>query len=174
MVAATACVMFGLGGAAFDPAGGEVVLCRKIAALGVEIAGSPYQETDRDAIIAVLTAAHAKGHKLIIGGDSLGANNAPAIAAAVRHQMGVDYIFGFQPSLYGGHNQISPNVIRARCIYNPNFFETGGLGAYKWEPMDGNARTKLAVITTTDFHPGDDDVAMQQLVLNDITRIIAS
>lgn len=172
MVAATACVMFGLGGAMFDPAGGEVVLCKKIAALGVDIAASPYQETDQDKIVAVLTAAHAKGHKIIIGGDSLGANNTPAVAAAVREIMGVDYIFGFQPSLYGAHNQITPNVIQARCIYNPDWLETGGLGAYAWELMEGNSRTKLSIITANDFHPGDDDVSMQNLILADIQRVI--
>jgi NAD(P)-dependent dehydrogenase (short-subunit alcohol dehydrogenase family) len=102
------------------------LLCQKIAALGIDIAGSPYQETDQDKIVDVIVAAHNKVHKIIIGGDSLGANNTPAVAAAARQIMGVDYIFGFQPSLYGVHNQITPNVIQARCIYNPDWLETGG------------------------------------------------
>lgn len=172
MTNAVACILFGLGGAPFDPAGGEVVLCGKIKALGIDIAGSPYQCTDSQPIADVLTKAHAAGSKLILGGDSLGANNSPYIAQSLRALLGIDYMFGFQPSLYGLHCPITPNVIVARCIYNPNPIETFGLGAYEWQLADGNKRTRLIVTTNSDFHPGDDDVAMQNLVLADIQKAI--
>jgi hypothetical protein len=163
-------IMFGMGGADFDPAGGEVVLCNKIKALGVDIGASPYQCSNTQAIANGLIAAHAKGAKLIIGGDSLGANNTPLVAASVRDQLGIDYIFGFQPSIYGVHYQITPNVIAARCIYNPNGLDTFWLGTYEWELAPGNTRTKLNITTNSDFHPGDDDVAMQNLVIADIIQ----
>lgn len=169
---AVACIMFGMGGATFDPAGGEVVLCEKIKALGIDIAASPYQCTDSQAISDVLTKAHAAGAKLILGGDSLGANNTPYIAAMLRATLGLDYIFGFQPSLYGVHYPITPNVVTARCIYNPNPLETFGLGAYEWQLAAANTRTKLNITTNSDFHPGDDDVAMQALVIADIKKVI--
>lgn len=169
---AIACIMFGMGGAVFDPAGGEEVLCGKIKALGVDIAGSPYQCTDLSAIATVLHRAHSEGKKLIVGGDSLGANNGPAIAQAVRQSFGLDYLFGFQPSLYGAHVEVPRNVVEARCIYNPNPITTFGLGAYEWQLEAGNSRTKLRIVTNNDMHPGDDDVAMQALVIADIKRIV--
>lgn len=173
-VKAVACVMFGMGGAIFDPAGGETVLVQKIKALGVDTAASPYQCTDSQAIANVLMAAHAQGARLIVGGDSLGANNGPYIAQSLRTHLGLDYLFGFQPSEYGQQVTIPRSVVEARCIYNPNFFATFGLGAYEWQLEPGNVRTKLRIVTNNDMHPGDDDVAMQNLVLADIQRIIAS
>lgn len=174
MTQPVACIMFGLGGQAFDPAGGEVVLCERVKALGVDIAGSPYQCSDTNAIASVLLAAGARGAKLIVGGDSLGANNGPYIAQSIRQHVGLDYLFGFQPSLYGVHVAVPRSVVEARCIYNPNVIETFGLGAYCWELEAGNVRTKLRIVTNSDMHPGDDDVAMQNLVLGDIARIIGA
>jgi hypothetical protein len=165
--------MFGLGGAVFDPAGGEAVLCQKIAKLGVNIGGSPYQCDDVQTIVNGIIAA-PKDAKIIIGGDSLGANNTPYVAQALVGHRNIDYIFGFQPSLYGLQVPISANVIEARCIYNPNPLETAGLGAYRWVCADGNKTTRLRVVTNSDAHPGDDDVAMQNLVLGDIQRIISA
>ena len=164
------CVMYGLGGSVFDPAGGEVVLVEKIKALGIDTAGSPYQYSDVQAIANVLLG---KWDKRIVGGDSLGANNSPYVAQAVRQHVGIDYLFGFQPSEYGQHVLVPRSVVEARCIYNPNWLITLGLGAYAWQVEAGNTRTKLRITTTTDMHPGDDDVAMQNLVLADIQRIIA-
>lgn len=167
------CVMYGLGGAALDPAGGEAVLVQKIKALGIDTAGSPYQYSDTSLIAGILLAAHAKGLKVGVGGDSLGANNAPYVAQSVRTHMGVDYLFGFQPSEYGMHQPVTKNVIEAFCTYNPNWLETFGLGAYAWQLETGNTRTRLTVVTNNDAHPGDDDVVSQNIILADIKRIFA-
>lgn len=169
----TICIMFGLGGQYFDPAMGEVYLVARLKALGVDTAASPYQYNDFAAIEAALLAAHAKGNKIGVGGDSLGANNGPAIAQALRTRIGLDYLFGFQPSLYGAHVLVPRSVVEARCIYNPNFLTTGGLGAYEWQKEANNTRTKLRIVTNNDMHPGDDDIAMQNLVISDIERIAA-
>ncbi|MGA8078943.1 MAG: hypothetical protein WB868_16335, partial [Xanthobacteraceae bacterium] len=168
---AAAFIMFGLGGVAFDPAGGETVFTKRIAAIGVNTLDSPYQETNVDTIVSAILATPTDT-KIIVGGDSLGANNTPAVAQALLGRRNVDYIFGFQPSEYGAHNLVPANVLQARCIYNPNPIETAGLGCYEWQLAAGNRTTKLSVVTNSDFHPGDDDVAMQNLILADIERLV--
>ena len=47
---ALAFVMYGLGGATFDPAGGEATFVKRIAALNINIHASPYQWTDTQVI----------------------------------------------------------------------------------------------------------------------------
>jgi hypothetical protein len=168
---AYAYIMFRLGGAALDPSGGEAVFTRRIAALDINVGNSPYQCTDVQTIVNGIMAAPSDA-KIIVGGDSLGANNTPYVCQALIGHRKIDYIFGFQPSLYGMHALIPANVVEARCIYNPNPLATAGLGAYQWACAEGNTTTKLHIITTSDPHPGDDDIAMQNLILADIQRII--
>lgn len=162
----TVYIMYGMGGAAFDPAGGERTLVKLLNDIGIKTAQSPYQYSD---IQKIVDAIHAdKSDKIIIGGDSLGACNTPYAAQYCgRH---VDYIFGFQPSIYGAHVPVTPNVKEAHCIYNPNFIETFGLGAYKWELAPGNKQTRLLITEHHAPHP-DDWGWSQQLVLHEIKRI---
>lgn len=172
MKPAYAFVSYGLGGRELDPAGGEVLLCQKIKALGINIGSSPYLYSDTQ-LIASQILATPEGSVIILGGDSLGANNAPYIATSIRSKRGIDYLFGFQPSVWGYHSTVPKSVVEALCIYNPNWIETVGLGDYPWPAESGNTRTKIRYIQTSDPHPGDNDVAMQNVILADIKRIVA-
>ena len=178
MKQAFAFVSYGMGGAALDPAGGEVALVAKIKALGVDVGASPYLYTDTQTIADAILATPA-GSVIILGGDSLGANNAPFIATSIRTKRGIDYLFGFQPSLWGLHSTVPKSVVECLCIYNPNWLETFGLGDYPWPLEAGNTRTKPAggrdsiYIPNRDSHPGDNDVAMQDIIVADIKGIIA-
>ena len=131
MKQAFAFVSYGMGGAALDPAGGEVALVAKIKALGVDVGASPYLYTDTQTIADAILATPA-GSVIILGGDSLGANNAPFIATSIRTKRGIDYLFGFQPSLWGLHSTVPKSVVECLCIYNSNWLETFGLGDYPW------------------------------------------
>lgn len=173
MTKAEAWVSYGLGGQAFDPAGGEVALVAKIAALGVNCGDSPYLYSDVQTIVNGILAAPA-GTKIILGGDSLGANNAPYIATALLGKRKIDYMFGFQPSVWGYHGTVTENVVEYLCIYNPNWLETFGLGDYPWPVADGNKITKGRYIMNSDPHPGDSDVAMQATIIKDIKRVIGA
>jgi hypothetical protein len=81
---ADAFIMYGLGGSVFDPAGGETLLITKIKQQcpNVDTHTSPYQYYDTQ-LIADGIVASVKTDKIIIGGDSLGANDGPVIAAAL-------------------------------------------------------------------------------------------
>ena len=164
-------ISVGMGGAPLDPAGGEVLLTQKIKALGVNVGTSPYLYSDVQTICSEILATPAES-TIIVGGDSLGANNAPYIATAIRALRGIDYLFGFQPSVWGYHSTVPRSVVEALCIYNPNWVETMGLGDYPWPLEAGNTRTKLRYITNSDLHPGDSDSAMQDIIVGDVKRII--
>ena len=170
--AASAFVMYGMGGASLDLAGGEATIVAEIKKLGVNIEGSPYQYYDTQ----VITDAIMKLPKetiVIIGGDSLGGNDGPLIAAALKTaNRKVDYLFGFQPSVWGEHTVVTSNVVKAVCIYNPVWLETFGLGDYPWPLDEGNTTTELKLIEAEDAHPGDNDVAMQNIIFSDIKALI--
>jgi hypothetical protein len=166
-------ISYGMGGAALDPAGGEVVLTRKIKALGVNVMSSPYLYSDVQTI-ANLILESPETAKIIVGGDSLGANNAPWIGQALNGKRKIDYMFGFQPSIWGAHIELTANVTQALCIWNPTWAETFGLGYYQWQRTAGNTTTDLRYIANSDAHPGDSDVAMQNVILGDIKRIVGA
>lgn len=169
-MSAFAWISYGLGGQVLDPAGGEVLLTQKIKELGVNVGNSPYLYSDVQTICDQILATPA-GSLIIVGGNSLGANNAPYIATAIRFKRGIDYLFGFQPSVWGYRATVPPSVVEALCIYNPNWIATFGLGDYPWPLMPGNERTKMRYIQNSDLHPGDSDAAMQAVIVADITRI---
>lgn len=171
-MSAYAFVMYGMGGAPLDPAGGEPLMVQKLAALGINVGASPYLWTDTQVIADAIMAAPADA-KIIIGGDSLGACSTPLIAAAFLGKRTIDYIFAFQPSVYGNNVAITANVLRARCIYNPDFIETLGLGAEEWWLADGNTTTRLDITKNYDLHPGDNDPANQAIILADVKDVIA-
>ncbi len=144
--------MYGLGGSMFDPASGEIQLVKRLKEIGVKTADSPYQYSDVQKIVDAINNDR-KDDMVIVGGDSLGACNTPYVAQYCHRN--INYIFGFQPSLYGAHVPVSANVKEAHCIYNPNFIETVGLGAYKWELAPGNKRTHLMITEHHAPHPDD-------------------
>jgi hypothetical protein len=167
---AHAFVMYGLGGATLDPSYGEAYLVQRIKALGVNTHASPYQYYDTQTIANAVMAV-PKGDAIVIGGDSLGANDGPLVAQGLIGHHTVDFLFGFQPSLWGRHVQIPANVTKALCIWNSNWFQTVGLGAYEWVKAPGNNHTILEIIDRHVAHPGDSDMAMQNIVLNHIKQL---
>jgi hypothetical protein len=168
---AFAWISYGMGGAALDPDGGEVLLTQKIKALGIDVGSSPYLYSDVEKICTEIDATPL-GSVIIVGGDSLGANNAPYIAQTIRFRRGVDYLFGFQPSVWGYHSSVPRSVVQALCIYNPTWLSTLGLGDYPWPLDEDNARTAIRYIKTSDPHPGDNDGPMQDIIVSDIKNVI--
>ncbi len=164
---ASAYIMYGLGGSIFDPAGGEIQLVKRLKEIGVKTADSPYQYSDVQKIVDAINhpASPTADEKVIIGGDSLGACNTPYVAQYCHRQ--IDYIFGFQPSLYGAHVPITANVKEAHCIFGG--VETLGLGMYKWQLAPGNHHTRLLLTEHHAPHP-DDSGWSQDLIFNEIKR----
>lgn len=159
-------VIYGLGGSWLDPAGGEAYLVERLKALGVETGASPYQYYDTNGIVGLLRSdVEFRG----IVGDSLGACNAPFFAA--QYGKKVDYIAGFQPSIYGQHYPVPANVGTAHCIYDPYFVDTGGLGYAVWQLAPGNRSTRLIVTEHRGAHP-DDAGYTQNMVLAEIRGLI--
>lgn len=166
MKKAIVAVVYGLGGSWLDPKGGEQYLVRNLKATNIECGNSPFQYFDTNGIIDLLR--QPADFRAIIG-DSLGACNAPFFAA--QYGKKIDYIAGFQPSIYGQHYPVAPNVTVAHCIYDPYFLDTGGLGAAKWELAAGNRTTKLLVTEHRGAHP-DDYGYSQNLVFSEIKHLI--
>jgi hypothetical protein len=153
IVQVRAWISFGMGGQSFDPASGETYLVARLKAIGVDTRNSPYQWSDIYTIIDDVKKT-PKGIKVAIGGDSLGANEAPAIAVGVGN-FPIDYLFGFQRSEYGEQVAVPKNVLVAESIYNPIWIETLGLGDDPWSLADGNTTTKLTNTPMTVVHPDD-------------------
>jgi hypothetical protein len=164
--------MYGMFGAAADPAN-FANFCKRVAGIGVDIMGSPYRDYDTQKIVDAIMTCPADA-KIFVFGASLGANNSPVIGMALNGHRTVAGIWGFQASLYGARAPITPNVLFAHEAYNPTYVETGGLGALEWTKAAGNATTKLVITTNNDLHPGDFDVPVQNLFLDDMTRIMAA
>ena len=120
-------VVYGLGGAWFDPPSGERQMVARLQQLGVEVAPSPFGYSDSQSIYEWLKP----GDWRAIIGDSLGASYMPNYCAPLTH---VDYVAGFQPSIYastvhdGNEITIPNNVTQAHCIRDPNWIDTAGLG----------------------------------------------
>lgn len=111
-------------------------------------------------------------------GDSLGAISSITNCGDLRRP--VQFAGGFQPSVWdprvvtlpnGEKVAIVPgNVIKAHCIYDPNFVDTGGLGAAHYIIQPG-AKT----ILTTTQHPGahpDDWGVSQDMMFNDAKQSV--
>lgn len=169
MSAVYAFISFGLYGAAMDPASGEVQLVARCKAIGVNVMGSPYQWSDIQLIVDQIMGL-SLGVKIAVGGDSLGANEAPAIAQALVGKRDIDLLFGFQRSEYGVQVPVPHNVIKAINVYNPIWIETGGLGDDPWTLAPGNTRTKLITTPIEAAHPDDFGVA-QDIVFNQIKAL---
>lgn len=93
--------------------------------------------------------------KIVVGGYSWGADNAPIICSRVPRP--IEYCFQLQPSFYYPSTPITSNVKKALCVYNPWFWETGGLGFKRGYKAEGNTVTDMQVIMAHDAHPAVDD-----------------
>lgn len=165
-------VSFGLGGAALDPSGGEAQLVSRLKTIGVETADSRYNWSDSQ-IIVDRCLALPKDDKLVIGGDSLGDNEALQIANVLNGRRDIDLLFGFQRSEYGVQFGVPANVVKAVEIYNPVWLETLGLGDDPWVLAPGNRRTLLRNIPIEAAHPDDFGVA-QDIVFAYVKGLMAA
>ena|ERR1700735_1591599 len=189
---ADAFIMFGMGGAALDPTYGERWIVERFQAVGIKTYGSPYQYYDTQLIANGIMATPATDIT-IIGGDSLGGNDGPLVCQGLKGHHQINLLFGFQPGQYGEHITVPNNVTEAICIWNSNWFQTMGLGNYEWQldpdndgtildstdgvhwttTQKGSTGTTLKRIDRPDFHPGDNDIAMQNFIMAEIARIRA-
>lgn len=113
------------------------------------------------------------GDKLILGGYSWSADNVPAIAKNCGHQVG--FLFALQPSIWYPSEPITPNVKEALCVYNPWWFETGGLGFRELTLAPGNTTTKLTIQKTHDSHPYVQyDPIYRKMIFDGIDRTIGA
>jgi hypothetical protein len=174
----TICIadLYGLGGLETSP--GILTLAGKIKALGTGfVVLGPYDQDQWQQAAADL-AKRPAANRIGAIGYSLGANNVALIAAALGRK--VDYLAGIQPSYWGrggdwsGVITLAPNVAAARCIYNPAFAATGGLG-YAHYAAPQNFAGKLTLTTTDDLHPDvDNDAGVHGLILNDLRSVAAA
>jgi len=161
-----AAVIYGFGGKTVSQilsGDGTGKLVLKMQALGIKARLFDHYETT---LVAERIRAQEPDTKIIIGGTSLGACNSPLVGLRAGRQ--VDYMFGIQPSLYGIRADYSPNVAVARCIYNPVWFLTFGLGARVLVPADGNTTTVVKYTKSYALHPGDAGADVHYTILNDL------
>lgn len=161
--------MYGMFGPAADPFN-FANFCQRVKALGIDIQGSPYRDYDTATIAAAIKQLPASD-EIFVFGASLGANNSPVVAALVAPRR--VSIWGFQASVWGAQYPVPKNVSFAHEAYNPNFAETLGLGFYEWTKGPG-FDGKMVLTANSDLHPGDYDIAVQNMFLDDMKRIMAS
>jgi len=156
---------------------GEDQFSRRVAAeLGVNVGASPYQEYDVNNIVTAILALPSDA-PVIVWGTSLGANNAPVVAANVyglNPNRIIHGIWGFQASQFGAHLGIPPNVLFAHLTSSDNPIPLPGLGSYRWVKAEGNTVTNLYLDTVNDPHPGDGNAAVQNKYLDEMRRVIAA
>ncbi len=130
---------YGMGGKAIDEAassgGGEDYLVGRLKSVGIKTINSPYNWYQTATIVADATQIVPITAKLALFGDSLGDNELGDILAELEGKRVADLIVGFQGSEWGRHTTIPDNCKKAVIIYNPDAFETAGLGAYPL-PLD--------------------------------------
>jgi hypothetical protein len=158
--------MYGQFGPLTDP--GEREFSAKVAALGVDVGLSPYNHYDVNQIVIDFNAAPADA-TLLLWGSSLGANNAP-IVAAYTHRI-IHGMWGFQASDYGAKVPITSNVLFAHEVYNPNWVGTLGLGHYEWVLASNNRTTNLYLSARYSMHPGETELS-QAMFLAEMQRVI--
>jgi hypothetical protein len=174
----------GMWGPITDP--GAVTMTQRMAAElpGINMHESPYRDYDVNTIVAEILALPADD-LAIVAGTSLGANNAPVVAAYVylqNQRRKIAGIWGFQASVWGAqagqesyYPGITANVQFAHLIFS-DAPENVGLGAYKWIAAPGNTVTNGGqgpLLTEKDLaHPGDYDTASQDMFLAEMKRVI--
>jgi hypothetical protein len=164
-------VIYGLGGGWLDPAGGEVTLLARLKTLGLTLPPAPFNYYDSQPVYDFLKDADWRG----IIGDSFGACFGPQYAGNLA-PVTVDYLAGFQPSLYStlGPRPITvpANVKTAHCIRDPDWIDTGGLGYATWVAADPQ-KTRLIITEHRGAHPDDTGYA-QDLVFAEVKQLIGA
>lgn len=124
-----------------------------------------------DQVVASLKAL-TDADSVMIGGYSRGADYAPLIAR--DYGKPVAYLFQFQPSLYYPSCPVTSNVTKAFCVYNPWWFETGGLGYRRSYKAEGNLHTDMLVTMANDSHAAvQGNPIYQSRVIRDVGEALA-
>jgi hypothetical protein len=165
-------VIEGLGFKWLDSSAGEVYLIERLKVIGIDCGPGPFHYTDGQGVYNFLTSADWRG----IVGDSFGADYGPQYAGDLRPKK-IDYLAGFQPSMYAsdvpnGQVTIPANVVTAHCIRDPDWLDTGGLGYATWVADDPKA-TRLLITEHRGAHP-DDTGYTQDLVFNEIKQLVGA
>jgi hypothetical protein len=161
-------IIFGLGGGWLDPRAGEVSLLARLKALGLTVPDAPFNYDDGQGVYEFLKETDWRG----IIGDSFGACFGPHYAGALAPHT-VDYLAGFQPSIYStlgpGPIAVPANVKTAHCIRDPDWIDTGGLGYATWVAADPK-KTRLFITEHRGAHPDDTGYA-QDLVFAEVKQL---
>lgn len=164
-------LMYGQGGQATDimlSGDGLGHLATRIRNLSSAIGCPPPFTWDQAAVISRVIQKLPDSSAIVIGGASLGANEAPRAASAAERK--VDLVFGIQPSLMGVHNLVTKNVDKAVCFFNPiPFF---ALGAYQYKRAADNQHTAMIPHYTYAMHPGDNVQWIQDKILAEIKALL--
>lgn len=171
MTAARAWISYGQGGAAIEVwSTGERALIKRCQAKGIDTRGSPYEWHDVPSIVRDILATPTPT-KIIVGGDSLGANEATEIARQVGlKDRRIDLLFGFQRSVFGVQVPVPPCVVIAYAIYNP--LGAAGGDFFGSDPWSENGVTRVYNIPIIAAHP-DDWGQAQDLVFAQILKIVS-
>lgn len=164
-------IIYGLGGGWLDPAAGEITLLARLKALGLAVPPAPLNYYDSQPVYDFLKDADWRG----IIGDSFGACFGPQYAGSLAPAT-VDYLAGFQPSLYStlgpGPIAVPANVKTAHCIRDPDWIDTAGLGYATWAAADPK-KTRLIITEHRGAHPDDTGYA-QDLVFAEVKQLIGA
>jgi hypothetical protein len=187
-------VSFGLGGSGVDDAAsggyGENYLVKRLRATkGVDVMRSPYTwDAAQDRYDDILKFPRAD--KVALVGDSLGDNALGSDLENLEGKRDVDFIGGFQGSVWGQHTSVSDNCKRAILIFNPVWFQTAGLGDYplpldvppvvtvgslydgRWR-LGNNGKTWVRYVQIEAPHPDDWGLA-QDIIYNELKTLAAS
>ena len=173
MKPARAALMGGMGYPVTETPWGMPSLKSRLEAIGVQVLLVSW-----DARQDVHNFLHDFTGVRIMAGDSLGAGSAGQYPGDLAVK--TDYSAGFQPSEYDERTRkdpsngqyfqdISPKIVRAHCIFDPWWIDTGGLGYARWREQ---SPTKLLTTEHRGAHP-DDWGYSQDLVYAEIQGLIA-
>ncbi len=175
--------LYGMWGPITDP-GAQVMTQRMGSELGpINMHESPYRDYDVNTIVAEILAL-PPGDIVLVGGTSLGSNNAPVVGAYIYLQNAkrlIHGMWGFQASSYGeeagntpSYPGITANVLFAHLAYSTNPLPLPGLGTYEWQLASGNTTTNYDKFDSGQPHPGDGYVPDQDKFIAEMKRIIAN
>lgn len=180
--------IFGAGGFALDPAGGQRTIAQKAISRGLTCRAEPYDYTDTQTICDAVRA-FAKANPalpIFLEGDSCGANVLTQLIADLA-PLTIAAAFPIQASMYCNFNYpgIKSNCERFLGFYS-DFALTGGLGTFiaqpesvpakpvirgPWHVVNGG-KTLYQMRHVPAPHPDDQDVANVQnpifIVVDDV------
>jgi hypothetical protein len=164
-------ISYGLGGDGIETwSNGLRLLVQRCKTAGYDTRQSPYVWNQYQEIAADIQQ-QSTVIPIAVGGASLGSNAAPEVASLVRRR--VNYLFGFQDSIWGMHVGVPHSVDFADNVYNPSWWQTFGFGYGKWVAAPGNVVTKIRNIPIYAAHPDDWGLA-QDIVFSRIHLLLGA